>query len=183
MEFHKAMSNKHEKPVFFKMINLFTVSTLIILLDQFTKHIVQSLLVPGVPVPVIKGFFYLTLVYNRGAAFGLFQGSTSIFIFVSLMCIFAIIFFLRRNIFLLKFFGLDIGQWGIRLSLGLILGGAFGNLIDRLRYSYVVDFLDFHVWPALNLAWPAFNLADSAITVGGVIVFLNILKQERKDRL
>ncbi|MFH1691602.1 MAG: signal peptidase II [Candidatus Omnitrophota bacterium] len=177
------MLNKHKEPSFLTMINLFTVSVLIVLLDQFSKFIVQSALVPGVPVPVIKGFFYLTLVYNRGAAFGFFQGATSILIFVSLVCIVGIIFLTKRDAFLLKFFGLDIGEWSVRFSLSLILGGAFGNLIDRLRFSCVVDFLDFHIWPALNLTWPAFNLADSAITIGGVMVFLKIIKQERKDRL
>lgn len=163
------------------MINIFAVVMLVILLDQFSKYIVQFFLIPNATFPVLKGFFYLTLVYNKGAAFGFFKEGTSILIFFSFLCIFIIMLLLKRNAFLRHFFGIDIDRWPIRFALSLILGGAFGNLIDRVRYGYVVDFLDFHL--SSVLAWPVFNFADSAITIGGVILFLNIIKHERKDNL
>ncbi len=158
------------------MINLFAAVMLIILLDQFSKYACKLFLVSGTSIPVLKGIFHLTLVYNKGSAFGFFQSGTPILIFISFLCIFVIVLLLRRNVFLGRFLGIDLNHRAIRFSLGLILGGAFGNLIDRLRYGYVVDFLDFRIWPV-------FNLADSAITIGGIIIFFNILRQERKDGL
>lgn len=169
------MPIKPGKPFSLTMVHVCLVSAFIVLLDQFSKYIIQIYFIPNISFPVIKGVFHITLVFNKGAAFGLFKGATSIFIFISFLCIFAIIFLLRRNRWFENFFGLDTNYLSARLSLGLILGGAFGNLIDRLRYSYVVDFLDFR-------CWPVFNLADSAITIGGIIIFLSVLRQERKDK-
>ncbi len=129
---------------------------LIIGLDQLTKSILNNNLVLNSPYPVIKGFFYLTLVHNRGAAFGILKNQLLLFILSSLLAVVLIAINLKRSKTGKKF-SLN------NLALGLILSGAIGNLIDRLFFGYVIDFLDFRVWPV-------FNLADSAITVGAVIL-------------
>jgi len=135
---------------------------LVLFLDQFSKFLSNSKLSLHQSVPVIKGIFYLSLVHNRGAAFGMFKNQTFVFIATALFAIVLIYFSLKKN----KRISL------YSLSLGLILAGAVGNLIDRLRFGYVIDFLDFRVWPV-------FNIADSAITVGAILLGWTMLF--RKD--
>ena len=139
---------------------------LIIGLDQLTKFILNNNLVLNFPYPVIKGFFYLTLVHNRGAAFGILKNQLLLFILSSVFAITLIYFNLKKSRNKKK---LSLND----LALGLILSGAIGNLIDRLFLGYVVDFLDFRVWPV-------FNVADSAITVGAVLLGWSLLKDFRK---
>ena len=145
------------------------VAIAVVIIDQLAKIAVMSRLSPNQVIPVIPGFFNLTLRFNPGAAFGLLSGLppklrgaalglTTIF---ALSCV---VYFLMKD-----YFGDRIGQ----ISLALILGGAFGNIIDRLCYGEVVDFLDFHLF---NLHWPAFNVADSAICVG---VFILLIRYPR----
>jgi len=135
---------------------MFPIIVIIILsLDQFSKFIVSKSLLLNSPVPVIKGVFYLTLVHNRGAAFGVLKDQVPLFILAALIAVILIYFNLRKNKHRQPFV--------YNLSLGLILAGAFGNLIDRLLYGHVVDFLDFRIWPV-------FNIADSAISIGAVIL-------------
>ncbi len=96
----------------------------------------------------------MTLSHNTGAAFGIFQHHTHILTFLSILTILVILIFYRK-----------ISHSGriLRIGIGLVAGGASGNLIDRLMFGYVIDFLDFQVWPV-------FNIADSAITVGVVLL-------------
>lgn len=135
---------------------------LIIGLDQLTKFIFNNNLVLNSPNPVIKGFFYLTLVHNRGAAFGILKNQLLLFILSSIFAIILIYLNLKNSKQNNK---LSLNN----LALGLILSGAIGNLIDRLFLGYVVDFLDFRVWPV-------FNVADSAITIGAVLLGWSLLK-------
>jgi signal peptidase II len=129
---------------------------LIIGLDQATKFILNHSLVLNQPNPLIKGFFYLTLVHNRGAAFGILRNQLPLFILISIFAIILIYFNLKK--------ASARGKISLNnLALGLILAGAIGNLIDRIIYGYVIDFLDFCVWPV-------FNVADSAITVGAFLL-------------
>ena len=110
-------------------------------------------------VPVIPGVFHLTLVHNRGAAFGILRNQLIVFIAVSLAAIAYIIAVIRRSPGRLQ-----------QAALSLVLAGAAGNLIDRVALGYVVDFLDFRVWPV-------FNVADSAICTGaGLLVWAMISK-------
>ena len=139
---------------------------LIIGLDQLTKFILNNNLILNSPYPVIKGFFYLTLVHNKGAAFGILKNQLFLFILSSIFAIILIYFNLKKSGNKKK---LSLND----LALGLILSGAIGNLIDRLFLGYVVDFLDFRVWPV-------FNVADSAITVGAVLLGWSLLKDSRK---
>ena len=139
---------------------------LIIGLDQLTKFIFNNNLVLNSPYPVIKGFFYLTLVHNRGAAFGILKNQLFLFILSSIFAITLIYFNLKKSRNKRGFSFND-------LALGLILSGAIGNLIDRLFLGYVVDFLDFRVWPV-------FNVSDSAITVGAVLLGWSLFKDSGK---
>lgn len=118
--------------------------------DQLTKWIIRTSLAPQHSIPLLPGVLHLTYVHNTGAAFSLFRGQVPALIVVSGLVAGWIGWELWRHP---RHAGLPL------YSLGLILGGAIGNLIDRLRFGYVEDFIDLRVWPV-------FNVADSAITIG-----------------
>lgn len=124
----------------------------VVLLDQWTKKLATVyLLDSGVrSVPVVGEYVRLTYVENRGAAFGLLQEQTAFFIIVGVTVVGVIVVSYRQ---------LAQPGWLLNICLGLQLGGAIGNLIDRMRYGFVVDFVDLTVWPV-------FNVADSAIVCG-----------------
>ena len=135
------------------------LSITIIVADQVTKYwIVQSMRLHE-SIPIIPNLFSLTYIRNPGAAFGLLAGSSNAF---------RMIFFGLTSLFALALLGtilyrLPEKDWVGQVSIVGILGGAIGNLIDRLRFGEVIDFLDVYVE---SYHWPAFNVADSAITVG-----------------
>jgi signal peptidase II len=145
------------------------VAVVIGLADQGTKSLLGSLLAPG-EIRSVTGFFNLVLVFNRGAAFSLLADAPGwqreLFAGIALAAAGVIITLLLRN----------AGQRLFCAGLALILGGAFGNLWDRIALGHVVDFLDFH---ALGYHWPAFNLADSAITVGAALLILDGLRARK----
>lgn len=135
----------------------------IILLDQISKYFARIYLQPLGSIPVVQGVFHLTYVENRGVAFGMLHNKNWIFVPVTLAIILGVALALHSM-------GRD-NKW-MKVFLGLVLGGAVGNLIDRLFLGYVVDFFDFRVWPV-------FNIADSCIVVGAIIVgYLVIIKGE-----
>ncbi len=144
------------------MLNII-VFVLVIIADQISKNIVFSNLCLGQSIPVIPRVFHITMVYNTGIAFGLFKNQTVLFsaisFFVIILIIFSILEQKRRK---------DINHLEI-FALYLILSGAIGNLIDRFRFGYVIDFLDFRVWPV-------FNIADSAITIGMVLILIRCIR-------
>ena len=149
--------------------NLLTLPALtIVILDQLSKFLVVSTIQLYETIPVINGFFNLVHIRNRGIAFGLMNrpGGNLIFTFLITSTIGAIV------LLVLWFRRLKNENIGIILGLSLILGGAVGNLIDRLRLREVIDFLDFYIGP---YHWPAFNVADSAITVGAFWVAINMI--------
>jgi len=144
----------------------------ILLLDQWTKSMVVQKLPLYQRVKVIQGFFNLTHVRNTGGAFGIFGGEKGglgsiLFVVVSLIAIGAIVFL---------FLKIKGNEKTLALSFSLILSGAIGNLIDRLRYGEVVDFLDFYL---STYHWPAFNVADSAICIGIGLMALELVKGDR----
>lgn len=140
---------------------LFGLAVLVAFLDQALKAWMLSVLELGQSQPVLAGFFHLTLVHNTGGAFGLFAHKTVYFVLLSVATIAFLIWYYRKY---------RQARPGIIWPVGLVLGGAVGNLADRLRLGYVVDFLDFF---AGEWHWPAFNLADSAICVGlGILAFM-----------
>ncbi len=134
------------------------LALIIVLSDQASKFFISRALlsVPRRSLTVIENFFSLTLVHNRGGVFGLFPKQNNLFVVLSLLTIVGLTALLLHR----RFF--PPGRV-TRIAGGLILGGAVGNLIDRLRHDYVVDFLDFQFG---GYHWPAFNLADSSICVG-----------------
>jgi len=139
------------------------VAIFIFALDQFTKFRASSVLELNQTREVVKNVFHLTLVHNSGAAFGIFRDLTVFFTLISASAIIAIGIYLKRR---------KIPCFLKDASLALILGGAAGNLADRLRFGYVVDFLDFRVWPV-------FNVADSAITVGVGLLIISLAAGRR----
>ena len=138
------------------------VPPLVIVLDQLTKWLVTGAMRYG-EVRQLTGFFNLVLVHNKGAAFSFLSEAggwqTPLLVGFALAAAVVIGVLIAR----------DPGKRLMNAGLALILGGALGNVIDRLRFGHVVDFLDVH---ALGWHWPAFNVADSAITVGAVILIL-----------
>jgi len=138
-----------------KKLNFLGIAAVIFLLDQLTKFIVQQKMLIDESIPVIEHVFHLTYILNPGAAFGMLAYRTQFFVLIAFLVIGLVIAFYRKI--------LEQPFW-MQLALAMQFSGALGNLADRLRTGYVVDFLDFRVWPI-------FNLADMAI-VGGVAIFV-----------
>ena len=145
-----------------KSLPWFGAAAAIVLADRLTKLWVLEAFAPGERLPV-TGFFNLVLVFNKGAAFSFLAGAsgwqTPVFAAISGVAAVVITVLILRN----------PGKRMLCAALGLILGGALGNLWDRLLWGHVVDFLDFH---AAGWHWPAFNVADSAISVGAALLIL-----------
>lgn len=148
------------------------IAGLVILLDQVTKALVLNYLPlyrhSGDSISLIPGFFNLTHIQNPGGAFGLLanqspQIRTLLFMGVSTLAVFLLLYF---------YFSTPPTHRWLSSAFAAILGGAVGNLIDRFRFGYVVDFLDFFV---RGWHWPAFNVADSAITVGITIFIIHLV--------
>lgn len=153
---------------------LFVIAALVIILDQVAKYLVR-LNLPSLsafaPIPALADFFTLTNTHNTGAAFGMFKEAGGIFTVVAILVSGAIVFYYHR---------IPEGQYLIRLALGLQLGGALGNLIDRLLYGTVTDFIFFHWYDQLNA--PIFNIADLSITVGVIILAYLMLLEHLEER-
>lgn len=140
----------------------------VVALDQISKAIALDRLSLGVPVPLVDGLVALTLVLNPGLAFGLLGSVPPAWRWmVAALSLVALAVLARVAIRVLPG-----GGWTGRLAVGLIFGGAVGNLLDRARFGAVVDFVDVH-WREWH--WPAFNVADSAITVGVTLLALRLL--------
>jgi signal peptidase II len=139
-------------------LRLFATALCVVVLDQVVKAVVVSTLTSGLPVDFIGTVVRFTRTTNTGAAFGLLRGQGPWFIVVSAAAAIAITVF-RREIAKLR--NRD------QVAYGLILGGAIGNLIDRVRLGAVIDFIDIGI---RDLRWPSFNVADSAISIGVVIL-------------
>jgi signal peptidase II len=137
----------------------------VLAMDQLSKHLIRINLTPGQSWPT-DGLLRLTHATNSGSAFGLFTGQTPILIVASLVAIAFLVYFYRTR---------ALPSLWLRFAIGLHLGGAFGNLIDRLRAGEVVDFIDLG-W------WPIFNLADSSIVVGMILLIgVLVLGDDRRE--
>jgi len=146
----------------------FLLALLVLFLDQGTKWLVLDRIALHESIPVIPGFFRLTHVQNRGAAFGLFSDSPATWK-VGLLILFSLIALLVVSRLLWK----NSHRFSATgFALALILGGAVGNLWDRLQDGFVVDYLDFYL---ASYHWPAFNVADSAIVIGAFVLVAEIL--------
>ena len=144
------------------------VAGLVIVLDQLSKWAILTLLDD---VATVTPFFNLVVVWNRGVSFGMFDSASAsgpwLLSGLALAVVVALLVWLRR-----------IDHPLAAVALGLIIGGALGNVVDRIRFGAVVDFLDFH---ALGYHWPAFNVADSAICVGAVLLLVDGLLAPRRQ--
>ncbi len=142
-----------------------SIAAVVVVLDQVTKWYIRRTVGLYESIVVLDSFFHITHVRNAGGAFSLFAGAPSalrlpFFVLVSIIAVVALLAFVRR---------VEPGRQLLLFALGAILGGALGNLLDRMRSGEVTDFLDFH-WHGWY--WPAFNVADSFISTGMVILLL-----------
>jgi len=148
---------------------LLSVTIISLVLDQWTKQLVDKNFALHESVPLIDNFLALTYVRNKGAAFGIFADSSfriPFFITVSIAASIGILWFYRK---------IEEQQRLLQWALALVFSGAIGNLIDRILYGEVIDFVDAH-WYQYH--WPAFNVADSAIFVGVTFLFIDMIRDE-----
>ena len=146
------------------MTQIFIGAGIIVALGQLTKALIRYFLLPGQSWPIWSGVFHFSYVQNPGAAFGLLKHQTGLLVAVTAVVVVAILLYAGR---------LEPHMVLLRWAMILVLGGAVGNLVDRLRFGYVVDFLDFRVFPV-------FNVADTAIVTGVGLLFLYLLQSEGK---
>lgn len=142
------------------VVLVYAVAGAVACLDQLSKFLVKGCLALGEARPVIGGIFNLTLIRNDGAAFGMLRGNNSLFIALTLVAVVIVVALRGRY---------RAASPVVKIAVGLILGGAVGNLVDRLLLGHVIDFLDFHIG---SCHWPAFNLADSSICIGAALLIL-----------
>ncbi len=142
------------------------LAVVVVILDQWSKYYVQSQMSLGMSIPVIPEIFHLTYILNPGAAFGILENQRFFFVIIAVAMIATVVYLYPR---------LPSKPLLLRLGIGLMVGGAVGNVIDRIKTGYVVDFFDFRIWPI-------FNIADIAIVVGvSCIVYTLVFTEEKKD--
>lgn len=144
---------------------LYGIFILILILDQLTKYFAVKFLMNGEPYVIIKGFLQLEYVENFGAAFGILQNRKIFFIIITLAVIITVIFYLKRNYYYIN--------RPMKVALTMLLAGAIGNFIDRVRLGYVVDFI--HVNFGKFYDFPVFNIADSFIVISTILIVYMVL--------
>jgi signal peptidase II len=159
------------KNVFQKYWGIFTIAAVIIALDQWTKWLVRTNIPAGqswLPDSLLWLSPYARIVhwYNKGAAFGIFQEGSMVFTVLAFIVSAAIIYYYPQ---------VSSQDWPLRLAMSMQLGGAIGNLIDRLTIGHVTDFISVGTFPV-------FNIADSSISVGCVVLLLGVWWQERRAK-
>lgn len=138
----------------------------VVVIDQWSKYYVQTHMSLGMSIPLIPSVFHLTYILNPGAAFGILENQRTFFVIVGLLMISAVVYLYPR---------IPANMRLLRLGTGLMMGGAVGNVIDRIQTGHVVDFFDFRIWPI-------FNIADIAIVVGvSCIIYTLLFIAEKKD--
>jgi len=173
----------------FKYKALFIIAPLVLVLDQFTKWLVAGSIPYGGSVPVIPGYVDIVFLRNPGAAFGMFASMGDDFrkIFFLIVAVVAVVF-------LAVFYtGLKKEARMLPVAISLIFGGIAGNILDRIRFGEVTDFLSVHIrdvvlnWTIVKwdlhipLIWPAFNVADSAITVAMIMLIITAFRSDRRE--
>lgn len=149
--------------VFFYMIALFVIA-----LDQLTKWLIVKNFELGESVKVIEDFLYITSHRNKGAAWGILQGQMWFFYIITVIVIIGIIYYMQKA---------AKGKWLLGVSLGLMLGGAIGNFIDRVFRKEVVDFVNTYIF---GYDFPVFNVADASLVVGVAMLMIQMLLEERE---
>lgn len=146
----------------------YKITCIILIIDQILKNIIKTKMSLNQEIVLIKNFFSINYLKNTGAAFSILTNQTFILIIIS----FIIIFVLDRLLTKEK----NLNNISV-ISIGLILGGIFGNLLDRIIYKGVIDYLSFKIF---SYDFPVFNLADIAITIGTLLLLFNMIKEEIK---
>ncbi len=145
---------------------IYTVALFFLLLDQVIKFIITNNLVLMEEIPIIKNFFSIYYLKNTGAAFSIFGNKTLFLIIISILCLIFLKYYIKK----LK----QVTRLTI-VSLGIMIGGIVGNLFDRIIYKSVIDYLSFSFG---NYNFPVFNLADIGITIGAVLLLIDLIKEE-----
>ncbi|WP_088043879.1 signal peptidase II [Bacillus sp. EAC] len=146
----------------------YIIAVIVILIDQLTKLAVLKKMYLGENIEIIKNIFYITSHRNRGAAWGMLQGKMGFFYLITLVFVVAVIYFIQKHAKQDRL---------MSLSLGLVLGGAIGNFIDRFFRKEVVDFIHVYIF---NYDFPVFNIADSALCVGVILLFIITLLEDKR---
>lgn len=146
------------------------IALFIIALDQLTKWFIVRKMELGESIGVIDNFFYITSHRNRGAAWGILEGQMWLFYIITILVAIGIVYYMEKH---------AKGKPLFQISLAFILGGAIGNFIDRLFRKEVVDFLDTYIF---KYDFPIFNIADSALTIGVVLMFIQMMIETRKEK-
>jgi signal peptidase II len=152
------------------LVFYYLIAILIILLDQLTKWLVVSKMAFGDSIPIINNVLYITSHRNRGAAWGILQGQMWLFYAITLVVIIALIYYIQKA---------AKGKWLLGISLGLMLGGAIGNFLDRVIRKEVVDFIHTYIF---GYNFPVFNVADSSLCIGVVLLMIVMLRDERETK-
>ncbi|RDI47529.1 signal peptidase II [Falsibacillus pallidus] len=148
----------------------YIVALFVLLLDQLTKWLIVKNMEFGDEIEIIKNFFYITSHRNRGAAWGILQGQMWFFYLITVVVIGGIIFYMQKH---------AKGKPLLGISLGMLLGGAIGNFIDRVFRKEVVDFIHTYIF---SYNFPIFNIADASLTIGVILLMIYMLKEERETK-
>jgi signal peptidase II len=148
----------------------YLLALIVILIDQWTKWLVVRYMDLGESIPIIENVLYITSHRNRGAAWGMLQGQFWLFYIITIVVVIGIIVYIQRLPRKQKLFG---------IALGLILGGALGNFIDRVFRKEVVDFIHTYIF---SYSFPIFNVADSALCIGVALIFVQTFLEEKKRK-
>jgi len=145
-----------------KYFTIFSIAIIVVLVDQITKFLIKINFELNQTLPIIKSIFHLTYIQNTGAGFGILKSQTLILIFISLIVIGVILYYINS---------IKEKEKLLQILVGFVLGGTIGNLIDRISYGFVIDFLDFQIWPI-------FNFADSFVTIGVIWLIVYLWEKE-----
>ncbi|WP_318504877.1 signal peptidase II [Bacillus sp. T3] len=148
----------------------YIIALFVIFLDQLTKWLIVKNLKIGESIEIIENFLYITSHRNRGAAWGILQGQMWFFYAITIVVIVAIVIYIQKAV---------KGKWLMGVSLGLMLGGAIGNFIDRVVRKEVVDFINTYIF---GYDFPVFNIADSALVIGVILLMIQMLKEESEAK-
>lgn len=160
---------KKEKTLIKNREYVYSVACVLLIIDQLLKLLVRSRVPLLEEIEVIPGFFSIYHVENSGAAFSLFSGATIVLIILSVLVLAFLHYFVLTDEKMTK--------WRI-FSLGIVIGGIVGNLVDRILYGAVVDYLSFDIF---GYGFPVFNIADIGITIGFIILAINILRRDGNE--
>lgn len=152
------------------MYRYYVLALIVIITDQISKWFIVKEMEQSESIVVIKNFFSITSHRNKGAAWGILENQMMFFYIITLVVVIGIIYYMQK-------YAKENAL--LATSLGLLLGGALGNFIDRLFRNEVVDFLDFKI---INYNYPIFNIADSALFIGVVILIIYVIIDERKNK-